>query len=492
MIPVMRDYQLDLIERVRGRIGAGARIIVVQAATGAGKTNIASYMAKCAVAKQRKSLFIVHRRRLVEQIDQRLTDFEVDHGVIMRGEEAYRGANVQVASRDTITSRCFTHEWTGLPPADIVFVDEAHHACDPESEHRKIIAQYPRATIILLTATPVGPDGKGMGPFAQAIECAAPTSQLVRDGYLCPVKCFAPDRKKGRAGKYRRGIAGDLVESWKLYGENQPTVLFTGRVQHSLDAVKAYQDAGIAAVHVDADTPDTVRDRAYDGLEDGSVKILANVGIVGEGVDVPCLGCVQFYMDINGRVAFLQRCGRIMRPSEGKKYGIVIDHAGAVFRHGFPDEDTEWTLEGNVDEDFKKKHDDGKTEAVLYCKKCELMYHGGPACPQCGRVPVKPPKSIFAPDPIDASNELLTEAERGAREVANEAEKIKHWMRCLGLAANKNGTFRQARVIYKQKYGDWPDGVFPCMPTTWEESGQKVADVYPNFQRKKHDRASTD
>lgn len=484
MIPTMREYQLDLVERIRGRIGAGARIIVMQAATGAGKTNVASYMAKCGVAKQKKSLFLVHRRRLVDQIDQRLTQFEVDHGVIMRGEKPYGSANVQVASRDTITSRCFNHSWNGLPPADIVFVDEAHHACDQESEHRKIINQYPKAIIILMTATPVGPDGRGMGPFAQAIECAAPTSQLVNDGYLCPVKCFAPDRKKGRGGKYRRGIAGDLVESWKQYGENRPTVLFTGRVQHSLDAVKAYQDAGIPAVHIDANTTDSVRDAAYDGLESGAVMIVSNVGIIGEGVDVPCMGCVQFYMDINGRVAFLQRCGRIMRPWEDKKYGIVIDHAGAVFRHGFPDEDTEWTLEGNVDADFKKKHDDGKTEPVLYCKKCELMYHGGPACPQCGKMPAKPPKSIFAPPPVDASGELLTEADRGGKDVFGKDEKITHWMRCLGLSANSNGNFKKASAIYRKKYNEWPGDDFPCLPS-WNGRDDKVADVYPNFVRRR-------
>ena len=30
----------------------------------------------------------------------------------------------------------------------------------------------------------------------EAIECAAPTSQLVRDGYLVPVRCYAPERKR--------------------------------------------------------------------------------------------------------------------------------------------------------------------------------------------------------------------------------------------------------------------------------------------------------
>lgn len=483
MIPTPWPFQLDLFERVRAARARGARIIVVQAPTGAGKTTWAAYTAKRAAEKEKRVLFLVHRRKLVDQISARLIEFEVNHGVIMRGEKPYGSAGVQVASRDTITSRCFTHDWNGLPPADLIFVDEAHRAANEESEHRKILNQYPNATILLLTATPVGPDGRGLGPWAQAIECAAPTSQLVRDGFLCPVKCYAPDRKRGRGGKFKRGIAGDLVLSWIEYAQGLPTVLFCARVQHSLDAVEAFKAAGVSAAHVDAGTSDDDRERLFAELTTGHLKVISNVGILKEGVDIPSLGCCQLYMNVQGRVAFLQNVGRIMRRSAGKTHGIVIDHAGAVFMHGFPDEDTEWTLEGNVDELFAQKQKEGATEKVLYCKNCELLYHGGPACPQCGKYPAKPPKSVFAPPPVEATDEVLTEAERG-KDVHDKEQKVKHWLRCLAVAANRNGTFGMAGVIYKQKYNEFPGSDFPCVPprSGWKT---KVAEVYPKFRRAK-------
>lgn len=482
-VPILREYQMDLVDRVRAARLGGARIIVVQAATGAGKTSWASYVVKQAVAKGSHVLILVHRRKLVDQISSRLEEFQVDHGIIMAGERPYGSAAVQVGSRDTIMSRVFRNEWNGLPPAGLVIVDEAHRASSEDSDYRKILAHYPQATILLLTATPVGPDGRGLGPWAQAIECAAPTSQLVRDGFLVPVKCYAPDRKIGRNGKAKRGIAGDLVASWQEFAENLPTVLFTSRVQHSRDAVDAFCAAGIPAAHVDADTTDAEREGIFDSLETGKVKVVSNVGIIKEGVDVPCLGCCQIYMEMSGRVGFLQAVGRIMRPYPGKTHGVLIDHAGVVFKHGFPDEDTTWTLEGNVDEEFKKKHDDGKTEQAKYCKKCEMLYHGQLACPQCGAMPSKPPRSIFAPPPVDATDELLTEAERGGeRRVDQRDEKVKHWLRCLAVAANRNGTFSMASVIYKQKYSEWPARDFPCVPD-WKGNKEKVADVYPKFKR---------
>ena len=484
MIPVLRDYQRDLFDRVRAARARGARRIVVQAPTGAGKTSWFAFVAKQAVEKGSKVFCLVHRRRLVEQISSRFEEFEVPHGVIMRGEHPWGSAPVQVASRDTIISRCFTHEWTGLPPGNLVIVDEAHHAADPESEYRRILANYPQATVLLVTATPVGPDGRGLGPWAQAIECAAPTSQLVRDGFLLPVRCYAPDRKTKR-GKVQRGIAGDLVQSWKEFAEGRPTVLFTSRVQHSLDAVEAFLAAGIAAKHIDADTDDDTRDRTFAGLEDGSVKVVSNVGIIKEGVDIPCLGCCQIYMEMNGRVAFVQAVGRIMRPHPGQEYGILIDHAGAVFRHGFPDEDMTWTLEGNADDDFRARKKDGDTAQPHYCKHCDLVYHDQVSCPQCGRQPVKPPRSIFAPPAIDASDELLTECDRKQEAGAFSREsKIKTWLACLGVAANRNSTFGMAGAMYRKKYNEFPGDDFPCVPERWRWK-ERVAERYPQFARRK-------
>ena len=483
MIPELRPFQADLVSRVRAQIAAGKRIIILQAATGAGKTITACHIVKRATERASTVLWIVHRRRLVQQASDTLIQFQVRHGILMRGETSDREALVQVASRDTLLSRCVRNNWIGLPDSKLVIIDEGHHAADGESEYRRIIAEYPQAIILLLTATPVGPDGRGMGPWAEAIECAAPTTQLIRDGFLMPVTCYAPDRKR-RGSKYVRGLAGDLVSSWENFAEGRPTVLFCSRVQHSLDAVQAFGEAGISAVHVDADTPDEERDRAFDSVASGRTKILSNVRIISEGVDIPELTCCQIFCEMGGRVGFLQACGRIMRPSPPKEYGILIDHAGAVWNHGFPDEDTEWTLEGNANDAFQAKHDAGNTATPKYCRHCSIVYHDTLACPKCGRMPSKPPRSIFAPPPQDSTNEILTEADRNGS-ASSADDKVKHWLRCLGVAFRKGSTFGMAAQIYKRKYGEWPMEGFPAMPQRYQWK-HKVKDVFPEYGRKKH------
>jgi DNA repair protein RadD len=40
--------------------------------------------------------------------------------------------------------------------------------------------------------------------------------------------------------------------------------------------------------------------------------------------------------------------GRVLRPAEGKTDASILDHAGAIWRHGTPSDDIVWTL--NIDQ----------------------------------------------------------------------------------------------------------------------------------------------
>ena len=114
-------------------------------------------------------LAVVHRRKLVDQFSERLLEFELQHGVFMRDRPGEREFRIQVASRDTMLSRCVDNQWVGLPPAKLVIVDEGRHAAAPA--YRELLSYYEKqgAYIILLDATPVLPDGSGLGPWATAI-----------------------------------------------------------------------------------------------------------------------------------------------------------------------------------------------------------------------------------------------------------------------------------------------------------------------------------
>src|SRR5262249_57341037 len=44
------------------------------------------------------------------------------------------------------------------------------------------------------------------------------------------------------------------------------------------------------------------------------------------------------------RRADRQMVGRVLRPADDKPDAVVLDHSGAVYRHGLPEDHVEWTL----------------------------------------------------------------------------------------------------------------------------------------------------
>lgn len=61
-----------------------------------------------------------------------------------------------------------------------------------------------------------------------------------------------------------------------------------------------------------------------DDIDDGNCRILTNAKCLSEGVDVPALDAVMFLNPRSSMVDIIQSVGRVMRKSEGKKYGYII------------------------------------------------------------------------------------------------------------------------------------------------------------------------
>src|SRR5262245_2594257 len=155
----LHSYQTTAVEDFLGAIGAGKRRLILVCPTGGGKTVIASDIIRRITETDGRVLVLAHRREIVGQTSQKLDRFGVDHGIIQAGEPADEGARVQVASLQTLYTRAIRGSKMALPPADLIVVDEAHHAT-AKSWH-KIIEAYPDAALLGLTATPCRGDEIG-------------------------------------------------------------------------------------------------------------------------------------------------------------------------------------------------------------------------------------------------------------------------------------------------------------------------------------------
>jgi len=96
----------------------------------------------------------------------------------------------------------------------------------------------------------------------------------------------------------------------------------------SLPAEKKEQMVTVASKHMDGTMAAPERDQMLSWLkaetEDNECRIITNVRVLSEGVDVPSLDSVLFLSARNSQVDVVQSVGRVMRKSPGKKYGYII------------------------------------------------------------------------------------------------------------------------------------------------------------------------
>jgi DNA repair protein RadD len=137
---VLRPYQTEAVGGFYSVRVVGKRRIIMTAPTGSGKTVIAGEIIRWTVGSGGRVLVIAHRREIVGQTSRKLDDIEIEHGIILAGEPTEEAARVQVASVQTLYVRGIRGTKMELPPADLIIVDECHHAT--AMTWRKIIESY--------------------------------------------------------------------------------------------------------------------------------------------------------------------------------------------------------------------------------------------------------------------------------------------------------------------------------------------------------------
>lgn len=416
MIP-LRPYQVEAVERVRDRIRAGARRILLVLATGGGKTVVASNIVASARAKSKRTLFVAHRRELIRQtfaklvrnglhpddvgivmagVESRPADLFADETLPARDDELWSKlarrrphAPVQIASVDTLRNR-------ERPGADLVIVDEAHRALAPS--YVKIRDAYPKATHLGLTATPYRADGRGLGETYEELVVVASPSLLISEGFLVAPRVFTvpagklPDlgSVRVRGGDYdaeelaravdQAKLVGDIVEHWQRHAPGVRTVAFAASVEHSRHIAARFVEAGVPAEHLDGETPAEERDAILRRLERGETLVVSNCGVLCEGWDQPSVKACILARPTKSTGLYLQQAGRILRPYQGQP-AVILDHAGCAVEHGLPQDDREFTLDARP----KKKRAASDLPPAKTCEQCYAVVPTATrVCPECG------------------------------------------------------------------------------------------------------------
>lgn len=373
------DYQQKLVNETREKLAQGNHGVLIVSPPGSGKSVVIAEIARLTTLKKNRILFFVHRKELVNQIKNSFIKQDVDLKyctILTVGK---------VANRLNI-----------LAKPDLIIVDESQHS--RARTYRKIFDFYSDVPRLGFTGSPWRLSGKGFKDIYSTMVQGPTTKWLIEHHKLAPFTVYGyqlGDKnvlKHSSTGDYTKQsmddfthsiIHGDIVKSWLKFAKDRKTIVYCHSTSFSKEVAQAFRDAGINAVHADAKTPQTKRDKIMKAFKNSEIKVLCNVDLISEGFDVPDCSCVVLLRPTQSLVIYLQQSMRAMR-YQPNKHAIIIDQVGNFERFGLPDTDYKWTLE---DREKHPRKDSGSTDGlqIKTCPDCFAVIRAECVkCPICG------------------------------------------------------------------------------------------------------------
>ena len=405
----LRPYQEECIEAIVRAIPHD-RHILIQAATGAGKTIVFCELIRRLLADwpHIRIGILAHRRELITQAHTKLLKVwpEAPIGIACAslGGPVDTDRPVVIGSIQTLINRAAT-----TAAFDLIIVDEAHRI--PPINHASQYSEWlgamkrynPEARILGVTATPFrlghgyiyGPVCKpGNQNLFDALHYRIGIKDLQAQGFLCGYRAKEAENIEYDlstvkvSGDYnikdladvmsKEQHVGSAVKAAQDYAQDRKRiVVFCVTIDHAKRVSGAFGDAGISSAAVHSEMPTAQRDMVLRQFEAGRIRALCNVGVLTEGWDSPAVDCILLCRPTKAPALYVQMVGRGLRPFPDKKDVLILDLSNNCRTHGDPDSPSVGIPGKAV-----------KTVApTKSCPKCmEIVPIGAIACRECGYV----------------------------------------------------------------------------------------------------------
>lgn len=400
----IRDYQEGAITAVFQAWEREIEAPLAALATGGGKTTIFSELLRRRIdPTKERALVIAHTEEIITQIRDRIANqfggaldghfgdrYAPGIGIVMAESDA-ADARIVVATRQSL-HKSRLEKVLLYGKIDVLAIDEAHHA-GPGTTYLDIVATVrkhnPSVQVVGFTATPQRTDGHALGALWSEIVYEWLIPDGIKGGYLVPptrIKITTNvdlSKVKSSHGDYNAAKMVSVLDtanwealSMRAYMEHihltgRPTLAFMPNVEMSRTFVSLLKREGIAAAHIDGETPKDERRKILADYTAGKLQVISNFGVLTEGFDAPKTAAILMGRPTRSPTLFTQIIGRGLRPYPGKSDCIIVDLTVVdvkALEYG--------TLVGRM----------------TMCKGCGCEHYAGlKACPRCGFV--RPPRT---------------------------------------------------------------------------------------------------
>jgi superfamily II DNA or RNA helicase len=419
----LRHYQVKAKIQIRNSFSNDLKAVVLCSPTGSGKTVTFADIARESVDNGFVVMIAVDRTELLEQAKNKLVDYGLNPAIITAGRSMKRNASCYVATVQTLKRRVF-------PEINLLIIDECHKQIfDP------VIKTYKEAGVFIIGATATPARTGKMTQLEDIYDDIVETitiGELIKEGFLVPAVTYSVkvdasklaikgneyDNKKMFDMFDKKKLYDGVVEKYKRFTPSTKAICFNVNVEHSKNVTRAFNEAGISAVHVDGTTPKRQRDEIFKAFKLGLFQILCNVDIATTGFDEWTIETVIVNRVTLSLPLWLQMCGRGGRitPSEligvagklQKEHFNILDMGGNVYALGFWEQERTWKLSHKKSEKIGiapvKECPEDKVD-VNFKQGCGCMIPApAPKCKHCGYVFPKKEKSLAEGEFMEVQN----------------------------------------------------------------------------------------
>ncbi len=399
----LRGYQQAAITAIYDYFDKHRGNPLVVVPTAGGKSLILSSFIKGAFESWPNERFIVltHVRELIEQNHAEMLNLwpEAPAGIYSAGlGQRNTKASILFAGIQSVHARA-----QEIGHCDLVLVDEAHLIPSKSATmYRKFLDEMkainPDVKVIGFTATPYRLDSgllhEGKDALFTDIAYEVSVSDLIEQGYLCPLTSKAPATKLDVTGVASRG--GDYVASAlqsavdqeaitravvseiiTLGAERKSWLAFCAGVDHARHVAEEFKRRGISCATIFGSTPKDERDEIIAAFKRQEIRALASMGVLTTGFNAPAVDLIALLRPTQSAGLYVQMVGRGARLAPSKENCLVLDFAGNVRRHGPIDV-------VNPTGSTSKKDGAAKTKDCPSCHS--ILAINASKCPDCGRL----------------------------------------------------------------------------------------------------------
>lgn len=349
-----RKYQETVIDDSVARFNAGKNRLLIEMATGLGKTYTVAHLVKLLLqqGKVKRVLFLAHQ---VEILLQSVTAFKNVLGIGTYSFSAcFGGATPEhtdfvFGSFDTLYSKITTLEKESF---DIVIVDEAHHT--PAITYSTVVDHFHPKLLVGLTATPFREDNKDVLAFFGGsgghvgkydLAWALRHNKLAFPKYLV----LLDDLDQSRIDQLDQGMSiSDLDQKLFLHKKDEEVVriiektvqdkqipnpkgiVFCRSINHINYLIQFFPAGSATFVH--SKMNDQQRWQNIRDFREGNYRYILVRDLFNEGVDIPETNLLVFMRYTGSHTVWLQQLGRGLRKTPNKDYVHVLDFVGSLER----------------------------------------------------------------------------------------------------------------------------------------------------------------